>query len=144
MPIKFNLSGSFAGLLSRTRTGAADMTEVARASVSTLSTKATETIAVARLHRAINDLEDEIDLQLCDIGRLIYATHIGNPSDSDEIQKILEYVDGLYEEIAAHEQELDLLQGIRFCPVCNAENAAANTYCENCGQPLPATVNHQE
>lgn len=143
MPIKFNLNpGPLSALLNRA--GVSDVTEAARVSVENLGTKASDAIACAKLHRAINELEDEIDLQLCDIGRLIYATHIGNPSDSDEIQKILEYVDGLYEEIAAHEQELDLLQGLRFCPACNAENTAANAFCQDCGHPLPATSNHQE
>ncbi len=144
MPIKFHLNaGSFSTILNRTKDSAADMTEAARASMANLGTKAADTITCARLHRAINDLEDEIDLQLCDIGRLIYATHIGTPSDSDEIQKILEYVDGLYEEIAAHEQELDLLQGIRICPVCAAESPASSAYCQDCGQPFSPTSNQQ-
>ena len=86
----------------------------------------------------VDDLEDEIDLQLCDIGRLVYATHIGNPSDSDEIQQILTYVDGLYEEIAAHEEELERLQGSRICGVCGAANAPENVYCQDCGSPFPA------
>ena len=145
MPITFNFNSDFLNnLLSRTKEGAVNVTEAARTGVAAMSVKAGDTIAAAKLHRVINDLEEEIDLQLCDIGRLIYATHIGNPSDSDEIQKILTYVDGLYEEIAAHEEELDLLQGIRICPVCGGENSAANVYCQDCGQPLPVTSGHQE
>ena len=145
MPITFNLeSGRLAGLLSRTKSSAADVTEAARASVSTLSTKATETIACAKLRMAIADLNDEIDLQMRAIGELVYATHKGNPSPSEEMQKILDYVDGLYEEIEGHEQELKTMRGIRFCPVCSAENASTNVYCQDCGQPLPITRGHQE
>ena len=123
-------------LLAKNNITAADVTEVARTGMAAMSVKANDAIACAKLHRAINELEDEIDLQLCDIGRLIYGTHIGNPSDSDEIQKILEYVDGLYEEIAAHEQELDALQGICSCDVCGAENSADFDYCQDCGHPI--------
>ena len=145
MPIKFNLEGGrLAGLLSRTKSSAADVTEAARASVSTLSTKATETIAYAKLRHAVSELNDEIELQMRAIGELVYATHKGNPSPSEEMQKILEYVDGLYEEIEGHEQEMKTMRGIRFCPVCNAENASTNVYCEDCGQPLPISKGHQE
>ena len=124
-------------LFAKTKFSAADVADAARTGMTIVSDKANHTIACTKLHRAINDLEEEIDLQLCDIGRLVYATHMGNPSDSEEIQKILDYVDGLYEEIAAHEQELDLLQGIRTCGVCGGENVPDNAYCQDCGQPFP-------
>ena len=139
MSIKVKVHSEFLNnLFAKTKVSAADMADAARTGVAAMSVRATDAIACAKLHRAINDLEDEIDLQLCDIGRLIYATHIGNPSDSDEIQKILTYVDGLYEEIAAHEEELDRLQGSRICSVCGAENAPDNVYCQDCGNPFPA------
>lgn len=125
-------------LFAKTGISAADVTDAARTGIAAVNVKAADTIAAAKLHRAINDLEDEIDLQLCDIGRLVYATHIGNPSDSEEIQKILTYVDGLYEEISAHEEELDQLRGIRVCGVCGAENSPGNVYCQDCGNPFPA------
>ena len=137
MSIKFHFNSDFlTNLFARTKASAADVTEAARTGMAAVTVKANDTLACAKLHRAINEIEDEIDLQLCDIGRLVYATHIGNPSDSEEIQKILEYVDGLYEEIEAHERELDHLQGIRFCEVCGAENSSAFDYCQDCGNPL--------
>ena len=125
-------------LFAKTGLSAADVSDAAHSGMSEVSSRVSDTIACAKLHRAINDLEDEIDLQLCDIGRLVYATHIGTPSDSEEIQKILTYVDGLYEEIAAHEDELDHLRGVRVCGVCGAENAYDNIYCQDCGNPFPA------
>ena len=137
MPIKINFNSDFlTNLFARTKASAADVTEAARTGMAAVTVKANDALACAKLHRAINEIEDEIDLQLCDIGRLVYATHIGNPSDSEEIQKILEYVDGLYEEIDAHERELDLLQGVRFCEACGAENSSAFDYCQDCGNPL--------
>ena len=83
MPITFNLeSGRLAGLLSRTKSSAADVTEAARASVSTLSTKATETIACAKLRMAIADLNDEIDLQILG-GQLVDAVDLPALPDAD-------------------------------------------------------------
>ena len=139
MSIKVHINSEFLNnLLAKTRGSASGVADAARSGMAAMSVRAGDAIACAKLHRAINDLEDEIDLQLCDIGRLIYATHIGNPSDSDEIQKILTYVDGLYEEIAAHEEELERLQGSRICGVCGAVNAPENVYCQDCGSPFPA------
>ena len=139
MSIKVQINSEFLNnLFTRTRGSASGVADAARSGMAAMSVKAGDAIACAKLHRAINDLEDEIDLQLCDIGRLVYATHIGNPSDSDEIQQILTYVDGLYEEIAAHEEELERLQGSRICGVCGAVNAPENVYCQDCGSPFPA------
>ena len=139
MSIKVNFNSELLNnFFAKTKASAADVTEAARTGVAAVGLKANDTLACAKLHRAINELEEEIDLQLCDIGRLVYATHIGNPSDSEEIQKILTYVDGLYEEIAAHEEELDRLQGSRICSICGAENAPDNVYCQDCGNPFPA------
>ena len=144
MPIRFHLrSGSLSCILNRTRESAADMTEAARASVTNLGAKATDTLACAKLRRTISDLEEEIALQMCAIGELVYATHQGTPSPSDEMQKILDYVDDLYEEIEGHEQELKRMRGIRFCSACSAENPAANVYCQDCGQPLPIAPTNQ-
>jgi len=144
MSIKINFNSEFlTNLLAKTKASAADVTEAARDGVAALSVKANETITTATLHRAIADLEDEIDLQLCDIGRLVYATHCGNPSDSEEMQKILEYVDGLFEEIAGHERQLELMQGQRVCNVCGAKNSATNVYCQDCGQPFPADLSRE-
>lgn len=138
MSIKVQINSEFLNnLFTRTRGSASGVADAARSGMAAMSVKAGDAIACAKLHRAINDLEDEIDLQLCDIGRLVYATHIGNPSDSDEIQQILTYVDGLYEEIAAHEEELERLQGSRICGVCGAANAPENVYCQDCGSPFP-------
>lgn len=89
-----------------------------------------------RLERAAADVEEEIRLQMGEIGRLIYATHTGTPSDSDDVQALLEYVDSLYEQLEGHRRELRLLRGVPFCEHCGAESSAGSVYCHNCGQPL--------
>lgn len=111
--------------------------------VSVLSEKAAELVERAKLMRAISELEDEIALQMCAIGDLVYATHRGNPSDSDEMQKILSYVDDLHDQIEGHEQQLRLLQGIYSCPICGEEVTADDVYCQKCGQPLPVPFTKQ-
>ena len=105
--------------------------------ITALSEKAADALALTKLRGTIADLEDEIMLQMCTIGELVYATHRGTPSDSDHLQKILEYVDDLEDEIEGHEQQIKLLLGIIPCPVCGEDVAEDDVYCQKCGQPLP-------
>lgn len=104
-----------------------------------IGAKAAEALERAKLRRIIDDLEDEIALQMCTIGELVYATHCGKPSDSDTMQKILEYVDDLEGEIEGHEQQLKLLLGIVPCPICGKDIALDDVFCQNCGQALPVS-----
>ena len=71
-----------------------------------LKSRAEEKAGHVRLEREIRDLREEIDLQMQMVGEIMYAAHRGSPSDSEEIQRILEYVDGLYEEMEGHLEEI--------------------------------------
>ena len=99
-------------LVRRSRDAALDVSELARAGAEAVGRRAED--AVSR----------------------IYATHRGSPSNSDDVQEILEFVDSLYEEMEGHQQELKRLRGELLCAGCGAENESANLYCHNCGQPL--------
>ena len=114
-----------------------EQSERANTAINAISAKAADTLALAKLRRTVAELEDEIMLQMCTIGELIYATHRGTPSDSEHLQKILEYVDDLEDEIEGHEQQIKLLLGIVPCPVCGEDVAEGDVYCQKCGQPLP-------
>ena len=115
---------------------AAALGEAARGSAAAVSQKAEDTLLYAKLHRAIKDLHEEIDLQLRDLGEMIYDTHRGTPSDSEDVQAILEHVDSLYEQIDGHERQMKALRGILVCDACGQENPGTNVYCQECGQPL--------
>lgn len=108
----------------------------ARQGAAAVSRKAEDARLAARLRRRVKDLEEEIDLQLAEAGALIYATHTGTPSSSSDMQEILSYIDGLYEEIEGHERQLKILQGVRFCEGCGQENAPENAFCQACGKSL--------
>ena len=110
--------------------------ELAKASAEKMGEKAEELRAQARLEKEIHDLQEEIDLQMQTIGEVVYAAHKDDSSDSGCIQQILEYVDGLYEQLEAHQQELDAVQGHVICSACGKGNDPGYLYCQNCGQPL--------
>ncbi len=95
-----------------------------------------DAVLAAKLRRRVRDLEEEIDLQLAEVGALVYATHTGSPSDTGEMQEILAYIDGLYEELAGHEEQLLLMAGCRPCPDCQTMNAPENAFCQECGRKL--------
>lgn len=114
-----------------------------RSALSAIRTKASDTLAYAKLHHTVAELEDEIALQLRAIGELVYATHRGTPSDSGEMQKILEYVDDLHDEIDGHKEQMKLLLHIVPCPICGEDVTEGDVYCQNCGQPLPVPSPHK-
>ena len=117
--------------------------EKAQEQAAVLHAKASDLMACRELRRTVDELEDEIMLQMCALGELVYATHTGSPSDSDELQKILEYIDDLHDEIEAHEEQILLMRGIRSCPICGGKVADTDLYCQDCGQPLPISPSQQ-
>ena len=123
-------------LLRRTKKTAAEAAEAAKTGAAIMGQKAEESLACAKLRSTIRELKGEIDRELRAAGELVYATHKGNPSDSDALQAILERVDALNQDLSDAERELKIFKGTLFCDVCGAENAAINAYCQECGQPL--------
>jgi len=101
-----------------------------------LEHRANTAFSQARLNREVRDLQDEINLQMRAAGEILYASHRGQTADQQNIDEIMEYVDGLNEEIDAHQREINTLQGLLVCPACGEPNRANCLYCQNCGQPL--------
>lgn len=110
--------------------------ELAKAGAGLVEERTEAVRAHARLEREIKDLQEEIGLQMQAVGEVMYASYKGRPSDSECIQQILEYVDGLYEQLEAHQQELEAAQGKLVCAACGAANDPGYVYCHNCGHPL--------
>ena len=123
-------------LLRRAAQAAETVRDTASEAAGMAGLRAEASVTRLRLERAAAEVEEEIRLQMGEIGRLIYATHTGTPSDSDNVQEILEYVDSLYEQLEGHRRELRLLRGVPFCEACGAESSEGSVYCHNCGQPL--------
>ena len=103
---------------------------------SVLGRLAEEVLSRLRLEREVRDLQEEIDLQMRAMGEIVYASHRGQASYEDQMDDIMEYVDGLHEELDAHRREKETLQGLLICPACGEANGANSFYCQNCGTPL--------
>ena len=115
---------------------ALDGAAVLREGASAAGRLAEKFLSRVRLEREIRDLREEIGLQMQAVGEIIYASHRGSPTGSEKIQTILEYVDGLHEELDAHRREQETLRGLLVCSACGEANRASCLYCQNCGKPL--------
>ena len=115
---------------------AADAASALREAGWSLGRRLEEARGRLRLEKEIRDIRDEIGLQMRAVGEIMYAAHKGNPSDSGRVQEILEYVDGLHEELDAHQREQETLKGLLVCPACGGANGSGSLYCQNCGKPL--------
>ena len=63
-----------------------------------------------RLEREIQSLRQEVKLQLQAVGGMLYATHRGKPSDSDELLAKLQVIDGLEERAQALSAQAEALR----------------------------------
>ena len=120
----------------RTRKTASDVGAAAAAGAARASQTAENVVAYTKLRVSIADLKAEVTLQLRQIGEMVYATHTGDPTDSDTMQTALEAVDSLKEQIAQKERELQSIRGVTVCTACGAANPTGHVYCSSCGQPL--------
>lgn len=123
-------------VLQRAGDAALDAAAALREGASAVERRADEVLSRLRLEREVHDLKEEIGLQMRAVGEMMYASHKGQPADSEQVQEILEYVDGLHEEMEAHRRELETLRGLLICSDCGEGNSAGSLYCQNCGKPL--------
>lgn len=89
--------------------------------------------AAAKKRLEIADLRAEINLCLRELGELMYATHTGIPTDSDELLKKMEEIDSIKERLRTLEGDpvIHLL-----CPRCGHEVRSGDVYCGDCGEKL--------
>ena len=67
---------------------------------------------------------------------MIYATHTGNPTDSEVLLAKLQEIDALKAQIAALEETLGREAAPEVCPTCGAEKKDDAPFCGECGGPL--------
>lgn len=61
--------------------------------------KADAAAETARKNAHAEAVRQEIDTRLMELGALLYATHIGNPTDSETLLQKMEQIDALYNEL---------------------------------------------
>lgn len=123
-------------MLDSVRQTAADAGSAAADAACGAGRRAAELLGAAKLNIRLAELRAEADDGLREVGKLIYATHTGDPTGSDVLLEKLRKIDGVYAEIAACRTEQARLRGGAACPVCGQRAKAGDVYCGGCGAKL--------
>ena len=98
--------------------------------------KANELLAVAKLNIKIMELKGQVKTQMQELGQLLYATHTGNPTDSEVLLAKLQEVDALYAQIAEYEEQIGREAAAPACGTCGAAVQEDAAFCGECGEKL--------
>lgn len=98
--------------------------------------KANELLAVAKLNIKIMELKGNVKTKMQELGQLLYATHTGNPTDSEVLLAKLEEVDALYAQIAEYEEQIGKEAAAPTCDTCGAVIQEDAAFCGECGEKL--------
>lgn len=121
-------------LLDSVQRTAAQVGDAASDAAYGMGKKAEELLSVAKLRIRIATLEGAVEGALAEIGEMIYATHTGNPTDSEDLLEKLREIDDLKAQIAALHAEIGQQQPA--CPTCGAACRPGDSFCRECGGKL--------
>ena len=93
-------------------------------------------VSAVRTRMRIAALEDAVEKALEEVGRLLYATHTGTPTDSEVLQAKLQEIDELRAEIARLRGKPADHGKSRICAACGAINWPGDDFCRSCGGKL--------
>ena len=88
----------------------------------------------AKIRLKIVDRKAEVNTMLRELSEILYATHIGEPSDSEIMLSKLQEIDALKTEIAELEEQLGRKEKPYTCDTCGAVVQKDAAYCEECGE----------
>lgn len=123
-------------LLESVRRGAVRAGDVVADAAYGAGKKAGVLLSVAKLNIRIMDQKAAVHVAMREVGEMLYATHTGNPTDSEVIQAKLEEIDALKAEIASLEEQVKQAKAANTCPACGAAKQDGDAFCRDCGGKL--------
>ena len=84
----------------------------------------------------IFDLNNEVELLMREIGRMVYLTHTGVEADEAELEAKLTAIDEKYAQIAEIKAQEEEQNPTCVCPVCGKDCDKTDLYCRVCGEKL--------
>ena len=123
-------------MLDKVQNTAIEVSDTAADAAYGVGKKAGELLCVAKLKIRIAETQAQVNAALQELGELLYATHTGNPTDSEILLQKLQEVDALKAQIAGLEAQICREEAARTCPVCAAPVQEGDAYCRECGSKL--------
>ena len=123
-------------LLETIQRTAVQASDVAADAAYGVSKKAGELLSVAKLNIRVVELKAEVNTALRELGEMLYATHTGDPTDSETLLAKLESIDALKTQIADLNAQIGREQAAAACPTCGAFVKEEDTFCGACGGQL--------
>lgn len=102
----------------------------------TVAQRGEKMVGKTRRSLRVLDLNNEIELLMRDIGRMVYLTHTGTETDEQALQSKLEKIDEKYAAIAGIKEQQAALRTTMICPVCGKIVDKGDLYCRICGEKL--------
>ncbi len=102
----------------------------------TASRKGSELVEKTKRSAKIFDLNNEVELLMREIGRMVYLTHTGVETDEAELEEKLDQIDEKYAAIAELKAQQEAQKTTCVCPVCGKACDKNDLYCRVCGEKL--------
>lgn len=106
--------------------------------------KATSVVEATKLNLKIFDLNTDIEVRYKEIGKIMYAVHVGEETDGERLQELMTEIDEKQETIRQLKEQLSQKKEKVLCPVCGRECRKEDEFCASCGEPLNAASEKTE
>ena len=130
------MNEKLASLLESVQRTAIQASDVAVDTAYSVGKVAGELLNVAKLNVRIMDRKAAVNAALKEIGEILYATHTGNPSDSEVLLAKLQEIDVLKAEIADMQARIKREEERRVCRTCGSTAKESAVFCGECGEKL--------
>ena len=130
------MNEKLAALLESVQRTAVQASDVAVDAAYGVGKVAGELLSVAKLNIRIMDRKAAVNTALREVGEILYATHTGNPSDSDVLLAKLQEIDTLKAEIAEMQAEIRQEEEKHTCSTCVSAIREGDAFCGECGDKL--------